>query len=273
MTTKTVKSTVLITGASSGIGRELVPLFAADSHSLVLVARRAAMLEEIAAEIRNRFKIDIDVIGFDLAEPDAVESIRDELNRRNLQIDILVNNAGFGCYGSFAGSDINTEERMIQVNIIALTALTKLFLPGMIARGSGRILNMGSTASFVPVPMQSVYGATKAYVLSFTEALAEELRGTGVSVTAFCPGATATGFAKFAGIADTKLFRSGVMSAADVARIGYRALMRGQRIVVAGGSNQALMLLTRFVPRSAVVRMTRQAMMKTQDLKTSPNGS
>lgn len=249
------RRTALVTGASSGIGAELARLLAQGRHDLVLVARQTRRLEELAQDLRQRFGIRATVMSKDLSAPAAAEEVYAQVQREGIQVDVLVNNAGFAVYGLFAGNSLESELQMIQVNLVALTSLTKLFLRGMVERGHGKILNVGSTGSFEPVPLASVYGATKAYILSFSEAIAEELRGTGVTVTALCPGATATEFAARADLAGARLFRSGVMSAREVALVGYRALMRGQTTVVAGLANKALIFSLRLAPRAAVARI------------------
>jgi hypothetical protein len=188
------------------------------------------------------------------------KEIFDELQQESVQVDVLVNNAGFNVYGPFSETDLMEELQMIQVNLVSLTHLTKLFLPGMLKQGYGKILNVGSTGSFGPGPLNAVYCATKAYVLSFSEAIAEELEGTGVTVTALCPGATKTEFAKRAGMEDVKLFQSRLMDARTVAEIGYRALMEGKRVVVAGIYNKLQMSLIRFLPRKMVTKMVKDMM-------------
>ena len=248
----TESKTALVTGASGGIGREFARLLAADGFTLVLVARDEARLSELAEELRRTHGVQSTVIATDLSEPSAARDIHCFLQKRGVSVDVLVNNAGFNVYGPFHESDGEQELRMLHVNVIALTHLTKLFLPEMLARGRGRILNLGSTGSFSPGPRDAVYCASKAYVLSFSEALAEELAGTPVTVTALCPGPTATRFAERAGIADIRLFEHGVMAAADVAAVGYRALMRGRRVVVPGIANKLMTFSIRFSPRRLV---------------------
>ena len=186
--------TALITGASSGIGLELAKLFARDGYELVLVARRVERLEELGRELTQRHGVRCHTISVDLAQPDAAAEIVRRLEGAGPAVDVLVNNAGFGVLGPLATTEPETAGRMIRVNIEALTQLTRALLPGMLARRRGRILNVASTAGFAPGPLMAVYYATKAYVISFSEALAEELRGTGVTVTVLCPGPTRTEF-------------------------------------------------------------------------------
>jgi short-subunit dehydrogenase len=250
--------TALITGASGGIGYELAKLFARDRVPLVLVARTGHKLADVAAELRSLGAPRVDVIVADLARADAVSGLLAELTARGLDVDILVNNAGFGLSGSFATTDPATELEMIQLNVASLTMLTKGVLPGMLARRHGRILNVASTVGFQPGPFVAVYAATKAYVLSFSEALAEELRGSGVTVTTLSPGATATGFAARAGMQRSRVFRNGTtMSARAVAAAGYAAFKRGRRLVVPGLLNKMLVQSVRLSPRFMVLKIAR----------------
>jgi uncharacterized protein len=251
--------TALVTGASSGIGLELTTLLARDRHDLVLVARSRDRLEAIARGLKEEFGVAVTVLALDLALPETPNEIARELAQRALTIDILVNNAGFGVYGLFAQTPIAKELEMIQVNVTAPTHLAKLLLPGMLARRSGRILNLASTAAFQPGPLMAVYYATKAYVLSFSEALANETAGTGVTVTALCPGPTITEFQKEAGLEATRLFHSPlVMKASDVARAGYEGMMRGKRVVIPGIGNLALVEVQRITPRRVVTAIARR---------------
>lgn len=251
--------TVLITGASSGIGEELARLFAAHRHDLVLVARSADKLQSLSGELARTHAIQSRVLAADLADPGAPPRVFDTLRQQAVSIDVLVNNAGFGARGAYAEIGYDVEARMIQVNVAALALLTRLFLPGMLARRNGKILNVASTAAYVPGPFMAVYYASKAFVLSFSEAIAEETQGTGVSVTALIPGPTQTNFAATAGNQDSRLFRSGaVMSAAAVARVGYDGLMAGKRVAIAGVSNKLTVLSTRLAPRSMLAKFTRK---------------
>ncbi len=252
--------TALITGASSGIGYELSKLFAADGYNLVLVARSEGKLQALAADLRQSCGIWATVLACDLGDPTAAEAIWSATQQQNLAIDVLVNNAGFGLLGHLADMAESEVLDMLHLNVLALTMLTRHFVPPMTAHSWGRVLNIGSTASFQPVPSMAVYAATKAYVLSFSEALAHELRGTGVSVTALCPGVTRTGFQSRAQVAESRLVQWSSMSAAQVARIGYRALMRGQTVVVPGLLNQLLAFSVRLTPRSLVRQVGEWAM-------------
>lgn len=252
-----MQRTALITGASSGIGLELARLFAADKWDLALVARSEGKLNELAAELQTAHGITARVTAADLAKRDAPEQIMEAL--RGAEIEALVNNAGFGLGGEFAETDLNAELEMIQVNVTALTHLTKLVLPSMIARRRGAILNVASTAAFQPGPLMAVYYATKAYVLSFSEAIADELRNSGVTVTALCPGPTDTGFASVAKTEASMLFT--MMRPADaksVARAGYEGMKSGKRIVIPGAKNKLLAQSIRVSPRRLVTTIVRK---------------
>ena len=250
------KGTALITGASSGIGAELAKLSAADGYDVILVARGASRLDELAGNLARAHGIAARVIAADLADPGAPSAIFEQT--RGTTPDVLINNAGFGMHGPFAETDWNAEARMIQVNITALAHLTKLYLPDMIRRRQGHILNVGSTAGFVPGPFMAVYYATKAFVLSFSEAVANEVKGTGVTVTVLCPGPTRTEFDRVAGISESGLFRGPTMTAADVAREGYRAMMAGKVEQIAGARNRWMIWSARLAPRTLLAAMTRR---------------
>jgi hypothetical protein len=244
--------TALVTGASSGLGVEYARLFAADKHDLVLVARRRDRLEALAKELQAAHGVKAHVIAADLATPEGPARVVDEARRLGLEIDFLVNNAGLGASGAFAELELSRELEMIQVNITALVNLTRAFLPAMLARKRGRILNVGSTAGFPPGPFMAVYYASKAFVNSFTEALWYELRGTGVAATVSCPGATATEFAGVAGNDRSLLFRMGAASPAQVAKEGYRAMIKGKPMVIHGIKNKLTVQSLRVSPRSVV---------------------
>jgi short-subunit dehydrogenase len=236
----------LITGASTGIGFELGKLFARDGYNLVIVARSAERLEKAASEFRTISGADVRAVAIDLSEPDAPGRIFDQTGA----VDVLVNNAGFGASGAFAETDLATDLNMIHLNIAALVHLTKLYLTPMLERRSGRILNVASTAGFQPGPGMAVYYASKAFVLSFSEALAEELKGTGVSATALCPGATVTEFAARAGMNDSRLFRLASSGRADqVAAEGYEAMNRGEVLRITGWINKTFVFGNRVIPR------------------------
>jgi short-subunit dehydrogenase len=251
--------TALVTGASSGIGRELAKLLAGEGHDVVLVARRRDRLEELARELAARHGVSARALAKDLENPASPAEIFDELEAQGIAVDILVNDAGLGIYGRYWETDLARQLAVIQVNLVAVTNLTGRFLPGMVSRQKGRIVNVSSTAAFQPGPYMAVYYATKAYVLSFSEALAEELTGTGVTVTALCPGPTVTEFQEGAGIEDTWLFRGPlVMDAATVARVGWAGAKRGKRIVVPGLGNKLLKESVRFSPRRVVTAIARR---------------
>ena len=250
-----MSKTALITGASGGIGYELALLFAQDRYDCILVARSRDKLTELAARLESEFRVKTLVIAKDLSRPTAVDEIYEEVTATPMQVEVLVNNAGFPVFGLFVETDLKVELEMLQVNVIALTALTKLILKGMVERRAGRILNLASTASFVPGPLMAVYYASKSYVLSFSEALANELRGTGVTVTALAPGPTRTGFQKHGELEDSRLFQGEIADAASVALAGYRGLMAGKTLVIPGFTNKLVPWITRLSPRGAVTRV------------------
>ncbi|MFI5104971.1 MAG: SDR family NAD(P)-dependent oxidoreductase [Terriglobales bacterium] len=250
------RETALITGASSGIGLDLARLMAAN-FDLAISARNQGELEKIAQELESKHGNHVHAIAADLARPDAPQQIFSEIERRGLTVGILINNAGFGAYQPFAESNLQKDLEMIQVNIAALTSLTKLALPGMLERKRGKIMNVASTAGFQPGPMMAVYYATKAYVIMFSEAIANELKGSGITVTCLCPGATRTNFAKRADMENSRLFKLGAMRSIDVARAGYEGMMRGKTIVVPGLLNKLLAQSIRFSPRKLVTAVSR----------------
>jgi len=247
----------LITGASSGIGYELAKRFARDRHDLVLVARSRARLAEIAEELSGATGVAVKVIPKDLSRPGAAQEVFDELGRESISVTMLVNCAGFGTWGLFAEDDPAVDQEMMRLNMVALTQLTSLAVPEMLGRRNGRILNVASTAAFQPGPRMAVYYATKAYVLSFSEALANELSGTGVTVSTLCPGPTRTAFGERAKMAGTRVFRMGAMDAATVAAAGYRGLMKGRAVIVPGLLNRLLVQSVRVSPRRLVTAVVR----------------
>lgn len=250
--------TALVTGATSGIGYELAALLAGDGHPLVLVARHQEELDRVAGEFRDRHDVLVTSIAADLARPEAVAELVAEIERRAIDVEVLVNNAGFASYGPFADSDLHHELAMLRVNVVALSELTRRLLPGMVSRRRGRILNLASTAAFQPGPLMAVYYATKAYVLSFSNAIANELRGSGVTVTALCPGPTKTGFAERASLQDSKLFRRGnVMDARTVAAAGYAGMRAGKATVIPGARNWVMAEAVRFAPRGVAASLAR----------------
>jgi uncharacterized protein len=248
---------VLITGASGGIGYELAKLFARDHHDLVLIARSGDKLAQVATELQP-CGVAVRTIPLDLTDPLAPKFLFDQLHGSGIDIDIVVNNAGYGAYGDFVAMAEADILGQIHLNIGALTHLTRLFLPAMVARRSGRVMNVASTAGFQAGPLMAVYYATKAYVISFSEALANELQNSGVSVTCFCPGATHTGFATRAGNDRSRLFKQmGAMPADKVALDGYRALMEGRTLAISGFHNWLAAESTRFAPRKLVTAISR----------------
>jgi short-subunit dehydrogenase len=249
----------LITGASSGIGLELARVFAKHRHDLVLVARTEPKLREAAEEARAA-GVRAHVIPADLSAPGAVPALIDRVQALGVDVEILVNNAGYGLLGPFVETPFDIERAMIQVNIVALTELTKRLLPGMLARRSGRILNLASTAAFFPGPLMAVYYASKAYVLSFSEAIAAELDGTGVTVTALCPGPTASGFQATAKLGRSRLIAGRRLpTARSVAEAGYDAMMAGRTVFVPGGLNKLTVMMPRVMPRRLMAKIVEKA--------------
>ena len=250
--------TALVTGASSGLGTDFARELGRLGCNVVIVARREDLLKHLQQELTGKFGINVTVVTLDLSTAEAPQALYDLLKQQNVQVDVLINNAGFGLFGLFAETSLDVELRMIQVNVTALTELTKRFAVPMLARRNGRIMNVASTAAFFPGPLMSVYYATKAYVLSFTEALANEFQGTGVTVTALCPGPTASGFQAAADLQASKLVAGKTLpTSAGVARFGWDAMMQGQVVAVHGGRNRAIVEMTRAFPRSVIRRMVR----------------
>ncbi len=252
----TPRPLALVTGASGGIGAALARELGRHGHDLVLAARGVAAIEALAAELRQG-GAGATVIGADLSKPGAAATLADEIARQGLAVDILVNNAGLGAAGRFDRCDPARIGEILQVNIVALTELTRLLLPGMIARRRGRVMLVASVAGFQPGPRMAAYFASKAYVLSLGEALAYELRGTGVSVTVLCPGATATNFFNVAGNDNSIMARlRRMMPAEDVARLGYRGLAAGRRVVITGAMNRLVALAGRYAPHRITLPVT-----------------
>ncbi len=241
---------VLITGGSGGIGLELALLFARDRYAIGLAARSADRMRTLAERLRMEGSPRVDVYPVDLAAPDAAAALWNRVVADHPDVDVLVNNAGFASSGPFHEQDWNVFSEMIRLNVLTLTQLTHLALGAMTRRGRGKILNVASTAAFQAGPQMGVYFATKAFVLHFSEAIAEELEGSGVTVTALCPGATHTGFQERAGMEGSNLFKGpNVLDAATVARVGYRAMQKGRRVRIVGAINKVLIFLTRVTPR------------------------
>ncbi|WP_203289193.1 SDR family oxidoreductase [Metabacillus sp. cB07] len=247
--------TVLITGASDGIGKELAYKYAQDGYRLVLAARSEGKLQKLAEELKPASVI---VKRKDLSDMNQVRELYEELKAESVCVDVLVNNAGFGLYGEFVRTSADEELNMIDLNIKSITLLAKLFAPDMAERGSGHILNVASTAAFQPGPLMAVYYATKAYVLSFSEAIENELKGTGVSVSVLCPGPTKTGFSDRANLGQSKLFKSGVMDVKEVADAAYKGLHKKKMVIIPGLKNKMLAAAVRFMPRKTVTGVVRK---------------
>jgi uncharacterized protein len=257
------RRTALITGASSGFGVEFAKLFAHDGFDLVLVARTEPPMEELAGRLRAEHGITATVIAKDLSPNGAADELVADLTTRGIRVDALVNNAGFAQYGPFVEADRDELDQMLSVNVVALTQLTHALLPGMVERGWGRIVNLGSIGSFTAAPMTGAYAATKAYVLSLSLALTEELHGTGVTVTALCPGPTETGFQARAEMADSKLIAGrNLDSAEEVARAGYAAMKKGRAYLITGTTSKAFAFGSRFLPRTMSAKIAGRSQQK-----------
>ena len=254
-----MSKTALVTGASSGIGYEFARVLAENGYDLVIVARREEKLNQLKQICEKKEKTKIKVVVKDLSKSNAPWEIYELLNKEGIRVDVLINNAGFGCYGFYKDTDWDRERRMIQVNITSLCNLTKLFIKGMLGRGSGRIVNVASTAAFQPGPLMSIYFATKSFVLSFSEALANEVKHTGVTVTALCPGPTQSEFQEVAGIGDLRIFSIKRMpTSEDVARFGYKAMIKGKTVAIYGTLNKSIAFATKFAPRKMLVSAVRK---------------
>lgn len=258
-----MKKTALITGASNGIGLELAKIHASKGGDLVLVARNKSKLDELKTELEKQFNISVYTIGKDLSATESAQEIYDETNRQNIQVDYLINNAGFGDFGMFTDTDWNKELKMINLNITTLTLFTKLYLQDMVKRKSGKIMNVASIASFQPGPTLAVYCATKAYVLSFTEAISNEVSDKGVSIIALCPGATETGFQAAGGLDESKLFKDKKLpTGKEVAEYGYSSMIKGKTVAIHGIMNYLLSNSIRFIPRALVLKVSRKMLDK-----------
>ena len=250
--------TALITGASSGIGKALAENFAKDDYNLVLAARGVSRMQALADDLQRRYRVTVTVLGADLETNDGAARLHADIKARNLTISALANNAGYGTFGEFKDSALAPELAMMQLNMNTVVVLTRLFLPDLIAT-RGKIMNTASTAAFQPGPYMAVYYATKAFVLSFSEAIAAELEGTGVTVTALCPGPTASGFQDKADMHASALVKGKKLPTADeVAAAGYRAMQRGQRVFVPGLMNWVMAQSVRFTPRIMVTALVKQ---------------
>ncbi len=261
---QTMTKTALVTGAASGLGYELAQLLAKDAYSLILVDINADNLAKAKADIESTFGVQVIVLTKDLSLPNIAREIIDDIQNR--PIDVLINNAGFGLFGSFAETDWERESAMLHVHIMSTTHLTKLVLKGMVARNSGKILNMSSLAAFQPGPLMSIYYASKGYMLSFSEAIANELKGTGVTVTAFCPGPTKTAFQETVSedCKDNKITFN-MAEAKSVAAYGYKAMLKGKAYAIPGGFNKFLATLPRFIPRNTAAAIVRRIQEKNRE--------
>lgn len=254
----------VVTGASGGIGYELAKLLASDKFDLVLVARSREKLEAIGHALAEKHRVQVTPLVEDLSLPQAAGEIAEALESAGRPIDVLINNAGIGYFGPFHEQPLEKVLELLQINIVSLTELTRRVLPWMVKQGRGRVMNVASTAAFQPGPLMATYYASKAYVLHLSEVLVEELRDTGVTVTALCPGPTSTGFEERAAMGDSKLFKSGrVMSAEQVAKTGYDAMWDGRAVVIPGFTNRFLAWATRLPPRSWLPKFARRAQEKT----------
>jgi len=258
-----MKKTALITGASNGIGLELAKIHASKGGDLVLVARNKSKLDELKAELEKQFKVSVYVIVKDLSATNSAQEVYEETTKQNIQIDYLINNAGFGDFGMFAETDWNKELQMINVNITTLTQFTKLYLRDMEKHRSGKIMNVASTAAFQSGPTMAVYCATKAYVLSFTEAVSDEVSDKGITMTALCPGATETGFQAVGGMDESKLFKDKKLpTAKEVADYGYKSMIKGKTVAIHGIMNYIMSNSVRFIPRAMVLKVSRKMLDK-----------
>lgn len=253
------KKVALITGASSGIGREFARIHAKNGGDLIIIARRIDRLNELKEELENKYKVNVKVISKDLTLPNAAMEIYNEVKESGIEVDYLINNAGFGGRGYFHERPMELDLQMIQVNIVTLTALTRLFLPDFVKRNSGKILNVSSTAALMPGPLQAVYYATKSYVLSFSNALSQELHDTNVTVTALLPGATETEFAKTSDMSNTAVFAN-TATPQNVAKSGYEAMLKGKLEVVAGVTpmQKATVGMLKFMPKKLMLKQVYQ---------------
>ena len=252
-------ATALITGASNGIGLELAKVHASKGGDLVLVARNVAKLNELKAELEKQYKVKVYTIGKDLSAPNAALEVYNETKQQNIQIDYLINNAGFGDFGMFVDLDWNKQLQMINLNITTLTHFTHLYLQDMVKRKSGKIMNVASTAAFQSGPTMAVYFATKAYVLSFSEAIDNEVSDKGITVTALCPGATESGFQAAAAMEESALVKGKKLpTSQEVAIYGYGAMLKGKTVAIHGFMNALMANSVRFAPRAIVVKLTRK---------------
>jgi short-subunit dehydrogenase len=258
-----MKNTALITGASNGIGLELAKIHASKGGDLVLIARNKSKLDELKTELETQFKVSVYTIGKDLSETNAAQEIYDETNRQNIEVVYLINNAGFGDFGMFTETDWSKELQMINLNITTLTHFTKLYLQDMLKRRNGKIMNVASTAAFQPGPTAAVYCATKAFVLSFSEAVSNEVSDKGITITSLCPGPTETGFQAAAAMDESNLFKGKKLpSAKVVAEYGYSSMIKGKTVAIHGIMNTIMSNSSRFAPRALVLKIGRKMLDK-----------
>lgn len=250
--------TALITGASSGIGMELAKIHASSGDNLILVARNEKKLNELASDLIAKYKIEVSIFPIDLSLPNSAKEVFDFIQKQKLQVDYLINNAGFGDFNFLHDTNWEKQAMMIDLNIKTLTHLTHLFLPEMILRKSGKIMNVASTAAFLPCPMMAVYAATKHFVLAFSEALANELADKGITVTALCPGATASGFQDVAAMQESGFMTQKFATSESVAKYGHKSMLKGKRVAIPGFLNKATAGIIRFMPRKLVTRVARK---------------
>ena len=246
----------LITGASSGIGLEFAKIHASKGGDLILVARRKELLESIKTDLEKEFSVQVHLIIKDLSDVNAAEDIFKEVQEKKLNVDYLINNAGFGGYGYFDDQPLEECISMINVNVTALVSLTRLFLKQMIEKNEGKILNIASMAGFISGSHHAIYYATKAFVISFSEAIAEELLDTNVTVTVLCPGATQTNFFNVAGMKTARTLKMSFHSARDVSLVGYSAMIKGDVMVIPGIANKVFLFFLRFLPRVIIRKIS-----------------
>ncbi len=256
------KSTVLITGASTGIGYDLAHLFGESKANLILVARNEAKLDEMCADFKNKYSIEVQAIGMDLAQSGAAAKLVEEVNSRGLTVDYLVNNAGYGVYGNFNEEKLEPQMGMIHLHVETMTYLTHVFIQGMLKRGKGGVMNVASTAGFQALPLENIYGATKAYIVSFTEALAEELRGGPLKISCLCPGPTQTPFFDNPLLKSWQAAKMPRMNCKEVADFGFEAFKKGKVLAVPGFMNKMLIFGNRFAPRAILVRVVKKIIEK-----------
>jgi short-subunit dehydrogenase len=250
--------TALVTGSTSGIGKAFASKLAAEKHDLILVSRDTNKLSTQSAELSKKYGIETTYIPLDLTENGAAQKVFDTVSNQGLSVQILINNAGFNNVGHFIHTDLQKENDMINLHVTLTTEMMKYFLPDMVKNGYGRVLNLGSTGSYIPCPLDAVYAATKAYIFSVSKGINAELNGTGVSVTVLCPGSTNTEFARKAGIDKSLLFSLFVMEPDIVANIGYKALMKGKAAVIAGLYNKLQVFSSKIIPSFIIIPLTKK---------------